>query len=228
MFIHGGYWRGQMKEDYVFVADGIVATGAIAAIVEYTLIPVGRDGPVPGGVRMTDQVREIRQAARWLADNAAAFGGDPARLSASGHSAGGHLVALFAARAPHEPELPAPRLTAIMPVSGLFDLRPIATSYLQTDLHLSADEVARWSPFEAIPSTGTQFEIVVGGDETPRFQPAGATMPSCSPATAPRMSGAQCRARSICRWYESSAASARCGRCWRKLSSGAESRNDIQ
>lgn len=169
MFIHGGYWRAQAKEDYVFVADGIVAAGAIAAVVEYTLIPVGRDGPVPGGARLADQVRELRQAARWLVDNAAGFGGDPARLSASGHSAGGHLVTYLASRAPHEPALPPTPVTAVMPISGLFDLRPIAESYLQADLHLSADEVAQWSPIAATPSATTQYEIVVGHDETAPF-----------------------------------------------------------
>ena len=76
-----------MKEDYAFIADGVVAAGAIAAIVEYTLMP---------GARMADLVREIREAATWLAASAREFGGDGNKLSASGHSAGGHLASTAA------------------------------------------------------------------------------------------------------------------------------------
>jgi arylformamidase len=160
MFIHGGYWRAQVKEDYAFVADGIVAAGAIAAIVEYTLMP---------GNRMADLVREIREAAAWLAGNAGGFGGDGTKLSASGHSAGGHLVTWLGSRAPHERALPATPVRAVIPISGIFDLRPITNSYLQPELHLTAEEVAHWSPIEAVPSTATHYEIVVGHKETAPF-----------------------------------------------------------
>jgi len=160
MFIHGGYWRAQVKEDYVVVADGITALGAIAAVVEYTLLP---------GIRMAEQVQQIRDAAHWLVENAASFGGDGARFTASGHSAGGHLVTWLAARAPHERALPRTAVKAVMPISGIFDLRPISTSYLQPELHLTDEEVAHWSPIEAVPSTETHFELVIGHEETPPF-----------------------------------------------------------
>lgn len=160
MFIHGGYWRAQVKENYAFVADGIAAAGAIAAIVEYTLMP---------GARMADLVREVREAAAWLAGSAELFGGDGTKLSASGHSAGGHLVTWLTSRAPHEMALPATPVRSTIPISGIFDLRPITTSYLQPELHLTDEEVARWSPIDAVPSTDTHYEIVVGHKETAPF-----------------------------------------------------------
>lgn len=160
MFIHGGYWRAQVKEDYAFVADGIVASGAIAAVIEYTLIP---------HVRMGEQVRQVREAATWLAANAAMFGGDGTRLTASGHSAGGHLVTWLAARSRHEAGLPQTGVKAVMPVSGIFDLRPITTSYLQPELNLTPEDVAEWSPIEAEADRAVQFEIVVGHEETAPF-----------------------------------------------------------
>ena len=160
MFIHGGYWRGQIKEDYAVLADGITAAGAIAAIVEYTLMP---------GNRMADLVRETREAATWLADNAASFGGDGMRLTASGHSAGGHLVTYLASRSPHERGFPSTPVRAVVSISGIFDLRPITTSYLQPTLQLTQEEVAHWSPIEAVPSPATHYELIVGHDETPPF-----------------------------------------------------------
>jgi arylformamidase len=160
MFIHGGYWRAQVKEDYVFVADGITAAGAIAAVIEYTLMP---------GVRMAELVRQVRDAAEWLADNAGSFGGDGSRLTASGHSAGGHLVTYLASRSPHEKALPGTPVKAVMPISGIFDLRPISTSYLQPELNLTDEEIAHWSPIEAVPSIDTHFEVIIGHEETPPF-----------------------------------------------------------
>ena len=160
MFIHGGYWRGQVKADYAVVADGITAAGAIAAVVDYTLMP---------GLRMDGLVREVREAAQWLAMHAHEFGGDGNRLSASGHSAGGHLVTYLASRAPHETALPAVPVTGVISISGIFDLRPIASSYLQPELKLTEDEIAQWSPIEAVPSSHTHYEIVVGQEETAPF-----------------------------------------------------------
>ena len=160
MFIHGGYWRAQVREDYAFVADGVTAAGAICAIVEYTLMPAAR---------MPDLVRETRAALTWLAANAHSFGGDGSKLSASGHSAGGHLVTYLAARAPHERELPPTPIHAVIAISGIFDLRPITTSYLQPELHLTPQEVADWSPIEAVPAGATHFELVVGHEETAPF-----------------------------------------------------------
>ncbi len=160
MFIHGGYWRAQVKEDYAVVAEGVAAAGAIAAIVEYTLMP---------GARMERLVSETRAALAWLAAHAAAFGGDAGRITASGHSAGGHLVTYLGARGPHEAAFPAPRPQAVLALSGLFDLAPITRSYLQPQLHLTEDEVARWSPLGATPAPGVRFGIVAGAAETAPF-----------------------------------------------------------
>ncbi len=132
----------------------------ICAIVEYTLKPA---------VPMSNLVRETREALAWLAAHAGELGGDGTKLSASGHSAGGHLVTYLASRAPHERAFPAMPVRSIIPISGIYDLRPITTSYLQPEVQLTDEEVAQWSPIEAVPSTGTHYEIVVGHDETAPF-----------------------------------------------------------
>jgi arylformamidase len=160
MFLHGGYWRANVKDDYDFVAEGAIAAGAIAAIVDYTLMP---------GARMAQLVAEVRAAAAWLAAHATELGGDANAISASGHSAGGHLCSYLGSRSPHESALPATPVKSLLMLSGLYDLRPITASYLQAELHLTPEEVAHWSPFEAVPSMATHFEIVVGHDETPPF-----------------------------------------------------------
>ena len=50
LFVHGGYWRANRKEGYSFVAGPVVAAGAIAAIVDYALLPAARmEVPVAPG-----------------------------------------------------------------------------------------------------------------------------------------------------------------------------------
>ena len=160
MFVHGGYWYLNDKEMFAFPAETITANGAIAAIVEYTLIP---------GARMEQLVDEVRQAARWLIAHATEFGGDASAFSASGHSAGGHLASYLAARAPHEQKAPGIPVKSLLLVSGLYDLRPITTSYLQPHLGLTDEEVARFSPLEAEQLPGPKVVLTVGHNETEPF-----------------------------------------------------------
>lgn len=161
VFIHGGYWRANDKENFALVADTILAEGAIAAIIEYTLIP--------SGARMAQLVSEVRSAVTWLAAHAHQFGGDAARISASGHSAGAHLASYLAAKAPHEHSFPATPVRSLLLISGVYDLRPITTSFLQPELHLTDEEVANWSPLEAEQQPGPRVVLAVGHDETPPF-----------------------------------------------------------
>ncbi|KFL27088.1 hypothetical protein JP74_09280 [Devosia sp. 17-2-E-8] len=160
IFVHGGYWRANVKEDYAYIAEPIVAAGGIAAIVEYTLMPK---------VRLATLVDQVRRAARWLVAQAGAFGGDAGRLSASGHSAGGHLAFYLAAAAPHEAELPDIPLQSLLLVSGLYDLDPITRSFLQPELGLTSEEVAEWSPVAARVANGMRFELAVGEVESAPF-----------------------------------------------------------
>ena len=160
MFVHGGYWRANSKTDYSFVADAIVAEGAIAAIVDYALMPQAR---------MATLVDQVRRAARWLGEHARGFGGDPAAISASGHSAGGHLAAYLGCRGPNETGFAHTSVRAILAVSGLYDLAPIATSFLQSELYLTPEEIADWSPCEATPRADVSIRLIVGGRETAPF-----------------------------------------------------------
>jgi arylformamidase len=167
MFVHGGYWRAFSKNEYAFVADAVNALGAIAAIVDYSLMPKAR---------MAELVRQTRRAAHWLAANAPSFGGDARRLSASGHSAGGHLASYLAARGPHEPEAELPRVRAVALISGLYDLAPISRSFLQPELQLSAEEIALWSPVAAEFSPAARVTLLVGAKETPPFHQQAAAL----------------------------------------------------
>ena len=159
MFIHGGYWRAQSKDRYAFVADEVTAAGAIAAIIDYSLMPKARMGVLIG---------QTRRAARWLSEHAATFGGDANALSASGHSAGGHLASYLFARGPREAE-GAPLVSSALLISGLYDLAPLAKSFLQAEVGFTDEETASWSPVAGRPSAGVTVTLIAGGAETTPF-----------------------------------------------------------
>ncbi len=160
LFIHGGYWRAWAKEDFSFIADTVTTAGAIAAIMDYDLMPA---------VRMATIVHQVRRAAQWLAAHAPGFGGDPTHLTISGHSAGAHLCCFLL----NPPVVP---IQAALLVSGVYDLKPLQSSFLQPEIGLTDDEVARYSPLHAAHAVGTPTTILVGEHETVPFHDQAAAL----------------------------------------------------
>jgi arylformamidase len=116
-------------------------------------------------------VRQTRAAIAWTHANIAQFGGDPARLTLSGHSAGGHLVAMaMATDWPGEYGLPADLVRGAVALSGLFDLRPFPFSYLQPALQLATREVLALSPIDLEPLVRAPLTVAVGGAESAEFR----------------------------------------------------------
>lgn len=154
LFVHGGYWRMFAKEDYSFVADTITQAGAIAAIMDYSLMP---------SVRMETIVDQVTRAEQWLVEHAAEFGGDPARFTVSGHSAGAHLCAmLLREESPSKPQ-------ASLLLSGVYDIEPLRQSFLQPLIGITAEEAARFSPLKLGMAKPTNVHILVGDRETEPF-----------------------------------------------------------
>jgi arylformamidase len=158
VFVHGGYWRALGKADFSFVARVFQPAGALVAVIDYALIPT---------VDMDELVRQLRASVAWLYRNAAAFGGDPERITASGHSAGGHLVAmLMSTDWARFGGLPADVVKAGCGISGLYDLEPIRLSYLNDTLGLTVETARRNSPVHVVPAAaGGPLLLAVGGLE---------------------------------------------------------------
>lgn len=162
VFLHGGYWRRFSARDFAWVAEPLVAQEATAVVVNYALCP---------GVSLTEIVRQIRAAIAWCHREIGRFGGDPARLTLSGHSAGGHLVGMaLATDWPGQYGLPADLVAGAIAVSGLFDLRPFPYTYLQPALQLTTAEVLALSPIDLVPACRCPLEVVVGGAESAEFR----------------------------------------------------------
>jgi arylformamidase len=85
IYVHGGGWGTGWKSQVSEKPAAFNKAGYIFMSMDYPLVPEGT---------VEQQAASVAQAVRWVKDNAARLGADPARISIMGHSAGGHLVAL--------------------------------------------------------------------------------------------------------------------------------------
>jgi arylformamidase len=163
VFIHGGYWQGSDKSQFSFLAEGFVPIGINFVAANYSLAP---------DAGMDEIVSQNRNALRWVWQHAAEFGSDPDKIFASGHSAGGHLTAMLAST--DWPDfgagLPPNLVKGICCISGIFDLEPIRSCYLNDVLKMNEDVSRHNSPIRNLPKVKIPLILSVGGLETDAFQ----------------------------------------------------------
>lgn len=85
IFVHGGNWDSGNKGTYGFFGRHFAKNGLVVVIPNYTLSPVAN---------YDDMTKEIAEVIAWTKSHVASYGGDTNQVFVSGHSAGGHLIAL--------------------------------------------------------------------------------------------------------------------------------------
>lgn len=162
VFIHGGYWRALSKEDSAMMAGMLAAEGIATVVVDYRLAPE---------VSLAEITREVRAALAFVWRHGRDYGLDPDRITVGGSSAGGHLVGALLAKGWHD-EFGVPRdvIKFAMPVSGLFELAPIAATFPQEWLNLSAEDVNLLSPIRHIPANGCPITVAWSEAEPDGFK----------------------------------------------------------
>jgi acetyl esterase/lipase len=140
VWVHGGGWRSGSRGEYRPLTRVLHdETGAVVVNVDYRKSPAAP---------MATMVRTVDEALRWTQDNIAKFGGDPKRVTLSGHSAGAHLclahgvlaafaragVPLPAALHDAATDAPPPAATAAWPKAPLAPRLHASVNQLVADL----------------------------------------------------------------------------------------------
>ncbi len=147
VFVHGGYWQRNSRENFSMMAEGVMAHGWSAALPGYSLAPQ---------VTLTDIVAEIGAALDWLQKEGPTHGiAGPVLLT--GWSAGAQLAALA---------LSHPLVVAGIGLSGVYELGPIRDTWLNDALRLTDDEIETLSPLRLAPVM-KPFHIAYGSEELP-------------------------------------------------------------
>lgn len=152
VFVHGGYWQALDRSFFSHLARGLNAHGIAVALPGYDLCP---------RVRVGDIVDQIRAACRALARRGP--------LVVAGHSAGGHLAACMLASDWAGLGAPPDLVPAAYAISGLFDLKPLVATSVNTALGMDDAEAGRLSPLHWAPPAGRRLDAVVGGDESAEY-----------------------------------------------------------
>jgi acetyl esterase/lipase len=118
LFVHGGAWVQGDKNTYGLygaLTSCLARQGIGVAVTNYRLSPA---------VKHPEHVRDVARAFAWLHKNVGKYGGRADRLFVSGHSAGGHLVALLAGDETYLKEvgLTARAIRGVIPISGVYQI----------------------------------------------------------------------------------------------------------
>ncbi|HEX6472299.1 MAG TPA: carboxylesterase family protein [Streptosporangiaceae bacterium] len=196
VWLHGGaYSSGSGGQDW-YAGDALAERGVVVVSVNYRLGALGFlyladlvDGMGAGNFGLLDQLAAVR----WVLDNIAAFGGDPARVTLAGQSAGA-LTALALATGPSQ--LGVRRLILQSTPGGVVPAAPgraseVAELFLR-ELDLRPGQAARLRELpvgellaaqqRVVPQTirfmdlTPPFQLTADGDAVPA-DPIGAALP---------------------------------------------------
>lgn len=156
VFLHGGYWRAQDKQNFSFVAGTLVPLGITTVVANYELCPESTlDGVVDSALAAFD----------WTCRSISSYGGDPTCISVSGHSAGAHLVAEIMATDWAARGLDASVLTGTILISGIFDPLPTMTTTVNEQVRLSEEIARRHDVERRMPLVRCPVTLIAGALE---------------------------------------------------------------
>jgi len=161
VFIHGGWFQFLDKSSLSYVAAPYVQAGITVVMISYPLTPEAR---------MEEIVQSAQRAMLWVYRNIADHGGDPARISVAGHSAGGHLALSMGFRDWSETAGLPDLVKGCFPISGLYDLQPVCGTIYNAKIGLDEKTALLWSPLERFERAPQRLIGIVGGDEISGFQ----------------------------------------------------------
>lgn len=163
VYLHGGFWqfRSTGMEGGAFLAPEFLRRGIAYAGISYELCP---------SVDMDQMVRQISEAVAWLVHRSPGFGFDIDRLTLVGHSAGAHLAAMVALTDWGALGVRNNLIAGVCGVSGIYDLRPLLHTQLNSALRMSGEQATRCSPLLNLHREAPSMLLSVGACESAEFK----------------------------------------------------------
>ena len=163
VFVHGGNWNSGDKKIYGFFGRNFAKKGITTVIVGYTLSPKAD---------YNDMANEVAKAVEWTKENISKYNGNPDEIFLTGHSAGGHLVALIATNPKYLKDKSIVKGVILNDAAGL-DMK----NYLEENPPTTQDDyIKTWSnnpetwkdasPIYFLNKTSPPFMIYTGGTKT--------------------------------------------------------------
>ncbi|WON78511.1 alpha/beta hydrolase [Serratia sp. UGAL515B_01] len=150
VFLHDGYCQFCNKEDVAFIAKNLLLFGFDVVLVEYTLAPTAT---------LADICQQIGVAVDAIEQRVKQRGGKPVYLSA--HSAGGQLAAFWQHYR---------CVRVFFAISGIFELEPLLTTYVNQQLKLTAQQTENLSFLvRNIPQSLKPLALLYGTEELPEL-----------------------------------------------------------
>lgn len=161
VFIHGGAWTRNSRQDASFPAPTLVGRGAAYLAPDFGSLKT---------LRLPEMIENCRRALKWTIRNAASFGGDPGRVFLSGHSSGAHLAGCVLITDWARHGLPADAIKGALLMSGMYDLYPVRLSSRSKFLHITPQEEAAASPMRHLGRITCPIAVTSADGDSPEFK----------------------------------------------------------
>ncbi|XP_077380011.1 kynurenine formamidase [Festucalex cinctus] len=161
IYLHGGYWQFLSKEESGFMAVPLIDKGVVVVAVGYDIAPRGN---------MDLMVSQVRKSVVSVVQQYSHISG----LYLCGHSAGAHLAAMVLSTDWSQYSI-VPQIKGAFLVSGIYDLLPILSTYVNEPLKMTEEVAIKNSPSKLIPqvkrsSSSCQIVVAVAENDSPEFR----------------------------------------------------------
>ncbi|KAK9966975.1 hypothetical protein ABG768_004050 [Culter alburnus] len=161
IYFHGGYWQFLSKDESGFLAVPLVQKGVVVVAVGYSIAPKGN---------MDLMVSQVRRSVVSVIQQYSHISG----LYLCGHSAGAHLAAMVLSTDWSQYDI-SPQIKGAFLVSGIYDLQPILSTYVNEPLKMNEEVALRNSPSHflsqlKVSSSSCDIIVAVAQNDSPEFR----------------------------------------------------------
>ena len=158
VFFYGGSWNSGRRQDYAFAARALAAQGFVTVVPDYRLVPQ---------VRYPGFVEDGAAAVAWTAQNIARYGGNPAEIGVSGHSAGAYIAMMLAMDGRWLASAGAPGvIKAAVGLAGPYDFAPFVPGGAADMAFGASPDIRETQPITHARAGAPPVLLLSGADDT--------------------------------------------------------------